>query len=162
MSSKPATIEKIAQSAHDQVNVTAQFLLLFKVLFCQSLLFMILLCSCCCTGKTHARFYDRLFIIYGILLVFSLVTYLWTCFLTTRYPTKVCSGDFLEPHEVEMESQMIVIWDLEHRFYLMQCGYLLNWFLVIESVFFFCCSCASMTWVLVQRLPFTRVTTTVD
>ena len=96
------------------------------------------------------------------MLLFSLGTYVWSCYLTTRWTSRVCSGDFLDQHEVELESAMLVIWDVEHRFYLVGCGHLLNWYLVLETMFFFCCSCASMTWVFAQKYAFARVTTTVD
>ena len=149
LSQAPDVQLKIMESQDDQVDVTEQFKLLFRVLFCQSVLFMVLLCSCCCTGKTHAHFYDRMFIVYGFLLLLSVGTYVWACYLTTRYTSKVCSGDFLDKHGVELESAMLDFWDIEHRFYLVRCSHLLNWYLVLESMFFFCCSCASMTWVFV-------------
>lgn len=97
----------------------------------------------------HAYFYDILFIVYGFFIVFSLCTYIWTCFVRTQYESKVCAGDFLNEHEIEEESAILVIWDIEHEFYVQQCGTLLNWFIIIESIFFFCCSCASMMWAFV-------------
>lgn len=139
--------ELIATSSENQVDVTSSFLSLFKILFFQNVLFILLLCSCCFAGRAHAKVYDRLFIMYTVLLILSVGTFIWSVVLRQQYTSKVCSGDFLAEHEIDYESAIIVMWDVEHEFYLIQCGRVIRWFIIIESLFFFCCTCASSVWV---------------
>lgn len=109
----------------------------------------LLICTCCCVGKTQAQFYDRLFILYLLFIIGSICTYIYAFYVRTQYTSKVCSGDFLQTHEIEPESALLMQWDIEYDYYIIQFGRLLNWFVCIESVFFLCCICSSSIWLLV-------------
>ena len=130
------------------------------VLFVQSLLFQLLVCFCCCAGRTQAQNYDRMFTAYSVLLLFSVGTYAWAFVTRYAYTSKVCSGDFL--NRKDMEDDPILLWDLEHEYYLIKSGRLLNFYIAIESIFLFCCVCASKIWCMIQPRPFARFTTSVD
>ena len=51
---------------------------------------------------------------------------------------------------------------MENDFYLISCGRLLKYFLVIESLFLFCCVCSSSIWVLITPNPLHRFTMSVE
>ena len=57
---------------------------------------------------------------------------------------------------------MLIYWDIEHEFYIVSAGNLLQWFIVIESIFFFFCMCATAIWTTIKNSPLKRFTTTVD
>jgi len=110
---------------------------------------MVLLCACCCVGKTSAQVYDKFFIVYVVFLITSVATYIWTCCVRASFTSKVCSGDFLKDDDIEAATAIILVWDVEHEFYLIEGGRLLTWYIVLESTFFLCCTCASSIWVFV-------------
>ena len=88
--------EALADVYRIQVNVTNKFIVLFKVIFAQSLLVSMFLCTCCCLGRTLAHVYDKMFIVYSVFLLASTGTFIYACLLRSRYPSRVCSGDFLD------------------------------------------------------------------
>lgn len=51
---------------------------------------------------------------------------------------------------------------MENEFYLISLGKLLKYFIVIESLFMFCCVCSSSIWVLITPNSFKRFMTTVE
>ena len=121
-----------------------------------------LVCSCCCIGRAQALTYDRLFIVYTLLLFGSVGTYIWTCVLRTSFTSKVCSGDFLDHSVKHDETHSILIWDIEHAFYLISSAKLIDWFIAVESLFLFCCTSASTIWALSQKNPLSRFITSVE
>ncbi len=142
--------------------MTEKFLVLFKVLFAQSVLFTLVVCGCCCIGRSEAKTFDSLFIVYSVLLFVSLGTYIWAFVTRMSYPGQVCSGDFLDDKVIIEETAILLHWDIEHEFYLISCGKLFDWFLTIESIFFFFCMCATAIWTTIKSSPLSRFSKPVD
>ena len=106
-----------------------------------------------------------MFIIYVVLLMLSIGTFIWTFLTRYRHTGQVCSGDFIEPSYFEESdaSSPIVLWEeMENEFYLINCGKLLRTFIVLESIFVFCCICSGAIWSMITPNPLTRVSTSVD
>ena len=56
-----------------------------------------------------------------------------------------------------------MLWEeMENEFYLISCGRLLKYFIVIESLFMFCCVCSSGIWILITPNSMSRFTTPVE
>ena len=111
------------------------------------MLFILLLTACCCYGQASANVYDRFFVIYSLFLLSTLGTFIWSCWVRTQYTSKVCSGDFIiDDGIIDEQAAIILVWDVEHQFYLIECGRLLRRFIVVESLFFLCCMCAGSMW----------------
>ena len=51
---------------------------------------------------------------------------------------------------------------MQDEFYVLGAGKLLKIFVIVETIFAFCCLCSGGIWGLVQPFPLTRVVTTVD
>ena len=131
----------------------------------QSALLQTLVCCCCCVGRTSANRYDRLFIIYVILVISAVATFVWAFYERIRYVGQVCSGDFITNDGLHGKEgdQQIMLWDeMENDFYLLSCGRLLKYFIVIESFFVFCCCCSASVWVAITPNSFSRFSTTVE
>ena len=123
------------------------------------------MCCCCCVGRTSANRYDRLFIIYVILVISAVSTFVWAFYERIRYVGQVCSGDFITNDGLHGKDgdQQIMLWDeMENDFYLISCGRLLKYFIVIESFFVFCCCCSTSVWVAITPNSFSRFSTTVE
>jgi len=113
-------------------------------------------------GRSAAGTFDRLFIAYSVLLLVSLGTFIWTFVTRTSYTSKVCCGDFIDPLTISEEATIIMHWDIEGEFYLISSGKLMDWFIGVETVFFFFCMCATAIWTTIKQSPLRRVATTVD
>ena len=135
--------------------------MLFRVLFMQCLLFETLLCLCCCCGKVSANLYDRLFAIYSVLVIFSLCTYVWAFVVRYQYTSKVCSGDFIGASSPEEEA-IVMTEQIIESYYMVGAGNLLMWYLVLESIFVFCCVFSAAIWTLAMPRPLERISTSVE
>ena len=113
-------------------------------------------------GRSAAHTFDRLFIAYSVLLLMSLGTFIWTFVTRHTYTSKVCCGDFIDPLTISEEATIILHWDIEGEFYLISSGKLMDWFIAVETVFFFFCMCATAIWTAIKQSPWRRVATTVD
>ena len=51
---------------------------------------------------------------------------------------------------------------MENDFYLISCGHLLKYFIVIESFFVFCCCCSTGIYVAITPNSYYRFSTTVE
>ena len=78
--SDPQIEALIARTISEQVDVTQTFQNLCRVLLVQSILFQTLVCCCCFSGRTQANKYDRMFLVYMILLSLSIATFIWTVY----------------------------------------------------------------------------------
>lgn len=113
-------------------------------------------------GRSAAHTFDRLFIAYSVLLILSLGTFIWTFVARSSYTSRVCCGDFIDPLTISEEAKIIMHWDIEGEFYLISSGKLMDWFIGVETVFFFFCLCSTAIWTTIKQSPFRRVATTVD
>ena len=105
-----------------------------------------------------------MFIVYVILLVFAISTYVWAIFERFSYTSQVCSGDLInDGGKIGLDGSPILLWEeMVNDFYLISCGRLLKYFVVIESLFMFCCVCSSSIWVLITPNSMARFTTPVE
>ena len=166
--SDPEIEAMIARTAGEQVDVTTRFQALCRFLFVQSALFQILVCCCCCSGRTQANRYDRMFLVFVVLVFSAVAVFVWALYERMRYVGQVCSGDFISESglhgtpEDASEPQILLWEEMENDFYLISCGRLLKYFIVIESFFVFCCCCSSSIWVAITPNCFERFSTTVE
>lgn len=94
----------------------------------------------------RADTYDKLFLLYSIFLLGSIGVFIYAAILRYSFTSQVCCGDFiLKPEEADDSA-----WQAkEDNYYLKGSGRLLQYYVVIESIFVACCVSQGVIWSLV-------------
>lgn len=91
----------------------------------------------------------------------SFGTYIWAFVVRYRYTSQVCSGDFIGISDTD-ETSPVIDDQIKDEYYLIEAGKLLMCYLIIESLFVFCCMCSAGVWTFAVPKPLERISTTVE
>ena len=122
-------------------NVTRNFQTLTIFLFITNTLLMGIMCAFCCMGRNSIKTYDRMFTVYNLLMICSVVNYAWCVVVRFRHAGMVCSGDMLSKSDYDNEGTTI------SESYITGFGKLFRWYFIVETVVTFCCCSIAALWI---------------